>query len=91
MKTDNITRLVITRKIGRALGINYGDNTLAQRQLAASKASKTTPKAQAAAEVAAFKRNISKLNKRQLEQLHTRLTARLSKLSLQKLMREARQ
>jgi hypothetical protein len=86
MKMQNITRLLVTRLRGE----HHGDNSLAQRQLVASKASKT-PKAQAAAEIAAFKRNISKLNKRQLEQLHTRLTARLGKLSLQKIMREARQ
>ena len=85
MKTA-VTRLLVTRLRGE----HHGDNSLAQRQLAVSKASKTQ-KAQAAAEVASFKRNISKLSTRQLQQLHARLTARLGKLSLQKIMREARQ
>ena len=84
MKTDNITRLLVTRLRGE----HHGDNSLAQRQLVASKPSKTA-KAQAAAEVAAFKRGLSKLSTRQLQQLHARLTARLGKLSLQKIMREA--
>ena len=87
---NNTTRLTITRSKGRALGEHHGDNSLAQRQLVASKPSKTA-KAQTAAEIASFKRNISKLSTRQLQQLHARLTARLGALSLQKIMREARQ
>jgi len=90
MKNHNVTRLTITRKIGRALGINYGDDSLAQRQLAASKASKTTPKAQVAAEIASFRKNISALSTRQLQQLHARLTQRLGSLALAKMMQEAK-
>ena len=79
------TRLLIRKLRGE----HHGDMKLAQSQLVASKTSKTA-KAQAAAEVAAFKRGLSKLSTRQLQQLHARLTARLGKLALAKIMREAR-
>lgn len=84
MKTDNITRLLITKLRGE----HHGDMKLAQSQLVASKTGKTA-KAQTAAEVAAFKRGISKLSARQLRDLHARLTARLGKLALAKMMKEA--
>ena len=84
MKTSSVTRLLVTKLRGE----HHGDNRLAQSQLVASKTSRPA-KAQAAAEVAAFKRGLSKLSTRQLQQLHARLTARLGKLALQKIMREA--
>lgn len=80
-----VTRLLI----GKLPGERKPDHTLAHRQLVGAK--KATNKGQSAAEVAAFKRNISKLSTRQLQQLHARLTARLGKLSLAKIMRESRQ
>ena len=83
MKTPNVTRLLI----GSLPGESKPDHALARRQIVGAK--KSTTKAQAAAELASFKRNISKLNKRQLEQLHGRLKARLGKLALQKLMQKA--
>jgi hypothetical protein len=85
MKTASVTRLLVTKLRGE----HYGDNRLAQRQLAASKPSKTA-KAQAAAEVASFKRGLHKLSTRQLKELHARLTARLGKVALQKVMQEAK-
>jgi hypothetical protein len=80
----NVTRFLITKLRGE----HHGDNSLAQRQLAASKASKSA-KAQAAAEIAAFKAGLSNLSTRQLKELHARLTARLGKVALAKIMREA--
>jgi hypothetical protein len=85
MKMQNITRLLVTRLRGE----HHADNSLAQRQLVASKASKT-PKAQTAAELASFRRNISKLSTRQLQQLHSRLSKRLGSLALAKMMKEAK-
>jgi hypothetical protein len=87
MKTDT-TRLTITRQKGQALGEHHGDMKLAQSQLVGAK--KATTRAQAAAELASFKRNISKLSTRQLQGLHARLKARLGKVALAKLMRGAK-
>jgi hypothetical protein len=85
MKTANVTRMVIRRLPGE----HYANTKMPRQQLTTNK-SATKAKAQAAAELAGFKRNIAKLSKRQLEELHARLKARLGKLALAKLMREAR-
>jgi hypothetical protein len=82
MKTS-VTRLLV----GSLPGERKPDHALAHRQLTTAK--KAGTKVQAAAEVAAFKRSISKLSARQLRDLHARLTARIGKLALQKIMREA--
>jgi len=80
----NLTRLLI----GSLPGERRPDHALAHRQLVGTK--KQTSKAQAAAELASFKRNIAKLSSRQLRELHTRLTARLGKAKLASIMREAK-
>jgi len=79
------TRLLIRKLRGE----HHGDMRLAQSQLVASKASKTA-KVQAAAEIASFRKNISALSTRQLQQLHSRLTKRLGSLALAKMMKEAK-
>ena len=81
----NVTRFLITKLCGE----HHGDNSLAQRQLAAGQPSKAA-KVQAAAEIAAFKRNLGKLSTRQLKDLHARLTARLGKVALAKIMQGAK-
>lgn len=83
MKTT-LTRLLI----GTLPGERRPDHALAHRQLTGPK--KQPGKAQVAAEVASFKRNIAKLSSRQLRELHTRLTARLGKAKLASIMREAK-
>jgi hypothetical protein len=82
MKTPNVTRLLI----GSLPGESKPDHALARRQISAG--TKPSSKAQAAAELAGFKRNISKLSTRQLKDLHARLKARLGKVALAKLMSE---
>ena len=84
MKTPNVTRLLI----GSLPGESKPDHALARRQIVGAKKATTT--AQAAAELASFKRNISKLSTRQLKDLHARLKARLGKVALAKLMSEAK-
>ena len=84
MKTSNVTRLLI----GSLPGERKPDHALARRQITAGKA--TTTKAQQAAELAAFKANISKLSTRQLQGLHSRLSKRLGAARLAKIMREAK-
>ncbi len=79
------TRLLIRKLRGE----HHGDMRLAQSQLVASKPSRTA-KAQAAAEIASFRKNISGLTTRQLQQLHARLTQRLGSLALAKMMKEAK-
>jgi len=83
MKTPNVTRLLI----GSLPGECKPDHALARRQISAG--TKPSGKAQAAVEIAAFKRSLSKLSTRQLKDLHARLTARLGKVALAKIMREA--
>jgi hypothetical protein len=84
MKTANVTRLLV----GKLRGEHHPDHQLARRQITAGK--KTSTKAQQAVELAAFKRNISKLSTRQLQGLHSRLSKRLGAARLAKLMREAK-
>lgn len=84
MKTANVTRLLV----GKLRGEHHPDQQLARRQITGRK--KPTPKAQHAVELAALKANIAKLSTRQLQGLHARLKARLGKVALAKLMREAR-
>jgi hypothetical protein len=84
MKTPNVTRLLI----GSLPGESKPDHALARRQIVGAK--KSTTKAQAAAELASFKRNLSKLSTRQLQGLHSRLTKRLGAAKLAKIMREAK-
>lgn len=83
MKTA-VTRLLI----GNLPGERKPDHALAHRQLVGAK--KQTSKAQAAAEIASFRKNISALSTRQLQQLHSRLTKRLGSLALAKMMQEAK-
>lgn len=85
MKTQNVTRLLV----GKLRSEHHPDQRLARRQLTTTKPA-TKAKAQAAAELEGFKRNIAKLSTRQLQGLHVRLKARLGKVALAKLMREAR-
>jgi hypothetical protein len=84
MKTPNVTRLLI----GSLPGESKPDHALARRQISAG--TKPSSKAQAAAELAGFKRNISKMSARQLKDLHARLSKRLGKVALAKLMRGAK-
>ncbi len=84
MKTPNVTRLLI----GSLPGESKPDHALARRQISAG--TKPSSKAQAAAELENFKRNISKMSSRQLKDLHARLKARLGKVALAKLMAEAK-
>ena len=84
MKTPNVTRLLI----GSLPGESKPDHALARRQISAG--TKPSSKGQAAAELAGFKRNLSKLSTRQLKDLHSRLSKRLGKVALAKLMRGAK-
>ena len=89
MKKETLHRLVVTRQKGQTLGEHHGDMKLAQSQLvAATKPTKT--KAQVAAEIASFRKNISALSVRQLQGLHARLKQRIGAVALQKIMREAK-
>jgi hypothetical protein len=83
MKTA-VTRLLI----GSLPGESKPDHALARRQISAGM--KPSSKAQAAAELEGFKRNISKMSSRQLKDLHARLKARLGKVALGKLLAEAK-
>jgi hypothetical protein len=85
MKTQGITRLLV----GKLRGEHHPDQQLARRQIVTTKPV-TKAKAQTAAEVAAFKRSISKLSVRQLQGLHARLSKRLGAVRLAKIMREAK-
>ena len=85
MKTANVTRLLV----GKLRGEHHPDQRLARRQLTTTKPAPKA-KAQAAAELASFKRNLSKLSTRQLQDLHARLKARLGKVALAKLMSGAK-
>ncbi len=85
MKNQGVTRLLV----GKLRGEHHPDQQLARRQITAGKATTTKAK-QAAVELAAFKRNISKLSTRQLQGLHSRLTKRLGAAKLAKIMREAK-
>jgi hypothetical protein len=84
MKTANVTRLLI----GKLCGEHHPDQRLARRQLTTKPATKA--KAQAAAELAGFRSNISKLSVRQLKELHARLSKRLGKAALAQIMSEAK-
>jgi BRCT domain type II-containing protein len=84
MKTPNVTRLLI----GTLPGERKPDHALARRQISAG--TKPSSKAQAAAELAGFKRNIDKMSTRQLKDLHARLSKRLGKVALAKIMSEAK-
>jgi hypothetical protein len=84
MKTANVTRLLI----GSLPGESKPDHALARRQISAG--TKPSSKAQAADELASFKRNIDKMSSRQLKDLHARLSKRLGKLALAKLMTQAK-
>jgi hypothetical protein len=85
MKTANVTRLLV----GKLRGEHHPDQRLARRQLTTTKPAPKA-KAQAAAELASFKRSISTLSVRQLKDLHARLSRRLGKAALAKLMQEAK-
>jgi hypothetical protein len=85
MKTQGVTRLLV----GKLRGEHHPDQQLARRQIVPTKPA-TKAKAQAAAELAGFKRNLSKLSTRQLQDLHARLKARLGKVALAKLMSGAK-
>jgi hypothetical protein len=84
MKTPNVTRLLI----GSLPGESKPDHALARRQISAG--TKPSSKAQAAAELASFKRSVSKMSSRQLQDLHARLKARLGKAKLAAIMRGAK-
>jgi hypothetical protein len=84
MKTPNVTRLLI----GSLPGESKPDHALARRQISAG--TKPSSKAQAAAELEGFKRNISKMSARQLKDLHARLSKRLGKVKLAQIMSEAK-
>jgi hypothetical protein len=84
MKTANVTRLLV----GKLRGEHHPDQQLARRQIVTTKP--TTKAKGQAAELASFRRNISKLSVRQLRDLHARLSKRLGKVALQKLMSEAK-
>ncbi len=85
MKTANVTRLLV----GKLRGEHHPDQQLARRQIVTTKPA-TKAKAQAAAELTGFRSNISKLSVRQLKELHARLSKRLGKVALAKLMQEAK-
>jgi hypothetical protein len=85
MKSQGITRLLV----GKLRGEHHPDQQLARRQIVTTKPA-TKAKGQAAAELAGFRRNISKLSVRQLKELHARLSKRLGKVALAKIMSEAK-
>jgi len=84
MKTPNVTRLLV----GKLRGEHHPDQQLARRQIVTTKPV-TKAKAQTA-ELASFRRNISTLSVRQLRDLHSRLSKRLGKVALAKIMSEAK-
>ncbi len=85
MKTQTVTELVI-RKLPREQRAN---TKIHREQLTTTKPA-TKTKAQAAAELEGFKRNISKMSARQLKDLHARLSKRLGKVKLAQIMSEAK-
>ncbi len=84
MKSQGITRLLV----GKLRGEHHPDQQLARRQIISTKPA-TKAKAQAV-ELASFRRNISTLSVRQLRDLHARLSKRLGKVALAKIMAEAK-